>query len=674
MLIKRISLENIRSYTDQTVDFPQGSTLLSGDVGSGKSTILLAIDFALFGIQKGLSGTSLLRHGANEGSVELVFDIADREYTIKRALKRKKDAVRQDAGYVLVDGMRKDLTATEAKSFIINLLGYPPEALTKNSSLIYRYTVYTPQEEMQSILVGDKEERLDIMRRVFGVDRYKRMQDNASIFTKELRGKVREIKGSLLDLPERSKMLDEAKAEKDKQAGELEVARKRVLEQTKRVEKEKRELKELQTQLESYQAKKQEYISLKSQFDRLKERKESIESALKEFQPKLEEIDKKLEAFSDLRAIDKSEAEMNAEIQREETTARGLLAKASVLSKEIESLEAILEKGMCATCGQKVADAQRFKAGIDEKSKQFQKVKQDSGVSSDRIQSLRKVKEEAQKYLSSLKEKKLLEDRKNDLLSSKELLEKESKELLESLRSITEKANVLAKELKDDETAARFKEVQSELDELEKTRGEYERQQAALEQRSRDIEARLEELASEVERKKKDKAMMEHYSKMEQWLSDFFMPLMATIERHVMANIQMEFDSLFQKWFAMIVPDENIRVRIDSDFSPLVEQNGFDTQYAFLSGGEKTAVALAYRLALNKVINDLIEKIKTKDIIILDEPTDGFSSEQMDAVRDVLQELDNRQTIIVSHEQKIDSFVDNVVRFAKEHHVSRAFE
>ena len=79
MLIRSVRLENIRSYTNETVEFPEGSTLLSGDIGSGKSTILLAIEFALFGLKKG-SGNSLLRHGKKEGSVELigllpVFDV-----------------------------------------------------------------------------------------------------------------------------------------------------------------------------------------------------------------------------------------------------------------------------------------------------------------------------------------------------------------------------------------------------------------------------------------------------------------------------------------------------------------------------------------------------------------------------------------------------------------------
>ena len=89
-----------------------------------------------------------------------------------------------------------------------------------------------------------------------------------------------------------------------------------------------------------------------------------------------------------------------------------------------------------------------------------------------------------------------------------------------------------------------------------------------------------------------------------------------------------------------------------------------------MSGGEKTGIALSYRLALNKVINQLIENIKTKDLIILDEPTDGFSSAQLDKIRDVLDSIDTKQTIIVSHESKIESFVENIIRINKHEHTS----
>ena len=74
-------------------------------------------------------------------------------------------------------------------------------------------------------------------------------------------------------------------------------------------------------------------------------------------------------------------------------------------------------------------------------------------------------------------------------------------------------------------------------------------------------------------------------------------------------------------------------------------------------------------IALNKVINDIIGA-KTKDLLILDEPTDGFSSEQLDSMRDVLNELGLAQVIIVSHEPKMEGFVDSVIRIQKSEHVS----
>jgi DNA repair exonuclease SbcCD ATPase subunit len=66
----------------------------------------------------------------------------------------------------------------------------------------------------------------------------------------------------------------------------------------------------------------------------------------------------------------------------------------------------------------------------------------------------------------------------------------------------------------------------------------------------------------------------------------------------------------------------------------------------------------------------MISTIKTKDLLILDEPTDGFSSHQLDKVREVLEALNSKQTIIVSHESKMESFVDHIIKIRKQEHAS----
>jgi len=141
--------------------------------------------------------------------------------------------------------------------------------------------------------------------------------------------------------------------------------------------------------------------------------------------------------------------------------------------------------------------------------------------------------------------------------------------------------------------------------------------------------------------------------------------LASSIERNIMNKLKSEFSKLFSEWFSMLVSD-TFNVSLDDTFTPVVEFQDYIIEYDYLSGGERTAIALAYRLALNQVLNSLLSNIKTKGFMILDEPTDGFSDQQIDKMRNVLAQLNADQLIIVSHEQKIESFVENVIKCKKE--------
>ena len=90
MQLKRINLKNIRSYEEEEVTFNSGATLLSGDIGSGKTSILLAIEFALFGLQPGQKGSSLLKNGKDTGEVSMELIVDENEIKIERSLKRGK--------------------------------------------------------------------------------------------------------------------------------------------------------------------------------------------------------------------------------------------------------------------------------------------------------------------------------------------------------------------------------------------------------------------------------------------------------------------------------------------------------------------------------------------------------------------------------------------------------
>lgn len=170
---------------------------------------------------------------------------------------------------------------------------------------------------------------------------------------------------------------------------------------------------------------------------------------------------------------------------------------------------------------------------------------------------------------------------------------------------------------------------------------------------------------SELSGKEKSRARLAVVLELEKWLSEDFASFVSLVERNILMKVREEFSRLFNKWFSMLTTD-SFYVQLDENFTPIILQRDFELSYEFLSGGERTAVALAYRLALNQIINSLHSRINTQDLIILDEPTDGFSDAQLDKVRDILKEINVTQLLIVSHEQKIEGFVDNIIRIKKE--------
>ena len=681
MLLKHLKLKNIRSYQQQELYFPEGSVLLSGDIGAGKTTILLAIEFALFGFMKGdVTGSTLLRHGAKEGFIELCFSLEGKEIIIQRYLKKNGATIAQSAGSILINGMSKDATAIELKSDILTLMGYPGELLTKSKSLMYRYTVYTPQEEMKMILFEDAEARLDTLRKLFGIDKYKRVQENCSKYLKELREKQKLFFGEMQGLDEKEKQSVERKNIIKKSLEDLEHQKKLFEQHQQVLLAQKQQLKVMEEKLERYHdaklalARSEEKLAFLLQQrivrqQRVIELKKHIDEIPPEMSPKDPEL-----IEQEIAQCDQHVQNLHQDIQQHKISLGMQQAKINA-AKDIINQVAQLDH--CPLCLQNVSHVHKNDVVTQQKNL---------------VHTAEQALEQEHIVIQTI-EKEILN--KKQILQEKRIhLQQVAMQRMQHLRVIEKKQEALQIEkelLLDQQRVAEINKekllLQTELfngakvhEEYLVLKKEYEKNAEGerklivgvtqLEESSRTQEILLRELEKDLEKKRKAKQQYEQLRDLHQWLSGYFIPLIETMERHVMTKIYHDFNQLFQKWFLLLVEDEMLQTRLDATFTPIVIQNGYETGLSNLSGGEKTSCALAYRLALNKVVNDLIHTIKTKDLIILDEPTDGFSSTQIEKIGEVIEELNMQQILIVSHEPKIEAFVDHVIKIEKQGHVS----
>lgn len=815
MRIDRVVLENIRSYTSASITFPEGTILLSGDIGSGKTTVLLAIEFALFGIIRGeLAPENLLRHGTNQGSVELTFTLNEKTYIVKRKLKRGKNAIAQDAGYLIVDEVKQEGTAIELKAKILNLLGYPDELVTKSKSLIYRYTVFTPQEQMKRILTDQAEYRLGTLRQVFGVDRYQRVAENVEIVRRMLKERAATLAGQLAPITEQRRQLETLRKQREALATQLDelapkirdgeaqkISAQRALvdaestmrmamtvqqhiaaleaelrEKTAAATQNAKELEQLKASVPMLTAQRaqilieaipepatavrqrivdqeQELQGMLSAIAATIAKQQTLQREEAELQKRmaqraallagkatLEQNQKTARTKAELHASASAKLETLQQTHREFSTA---IQRASTQVEQANALQERMQKlGECPTCLQPVSETHKHRIHTAQEelrnrgAKQLTELKQreaellrqkqhcqnEVGECGTAVAQLAKIEAQLaalqqheqeqqrdQQRLTAMTaerqspiDPKPTEAKKQELAISRKQLERiqlaeaaaKQRQLLDTQIADTERR---LREL--EATQATIKQrigtLNGELLPLNEQRKQFAAQEALLAKAKEDLtrieqditrlvvqqaslggqQQSLQQSITALEQAcaagKVAEQQLRRTQELERWLSESFCNVLGVMEKQVMLNIQREFSQLFREWFGILIEDPMIAARLDDTFNPIIEQNGFETDIESLSGGERTALALAYRLALNKVINTLITTIQTRDLIVLDEPTDGFSTEQLDRVREVLQQLGMKQVIIVSHEGKIEGFVDQVIRIGKEGHESK---
>ncbi len=661
--IDSIRLSNIRSHVKSEIKIPKGITFIMGEIGAGKTTILKSIEFGIFGLI--MPGRDILRLDSNSGYVELdITGIDGIEYTIHRDLTRKNQEVRNDkCWYIKHDGEERkiNLSPTEMRKIALNILGMKDPEQARKEPEVFTYSIYTPQEEMKQIL-SDSKERFSAIRRIFNMERYKIAADNSNMIKSYLIARTE-------DISRYSEELEKIKEEIEKTRSELEN-----LNEIK--EKAKMHLEGIISQVSEMEDAERRYNQLYNEISRdkgseikLKENLSEIRKNIDVSKIEIEKIETKMR--TDGKKIEElpiwgeeMQQEYEKYVQERENIEKEIedanINLGSIKSR-INQYNELIEKGICPMCGREIhGEDYRPKISmlmdelqnINKKLKEFSDKKQNL---ENKIKSLEKIKKESmnREYLENVNksdERYLINFRKNydDLLSK----EKDILEQIKYYENNHENWNKIESELK--ETQKKLKEMREREREARdlyvKSESDYNNKEESITKGNE----KLSETQKKVREFLKMKEMAELMKKIKEASEE--------MERNVMNHIREGLEAQISNIFSLLVEDSEKEVFLSDDFEPQVRQSGFVLQMSALSGGERSAVALAYRIALSTMLSEFQSPT---GILILDEPTDGFSKEQLEKFSDILRKIEAEQIIVISHEGELENSADSVLKIKK---------
>lgn len=207
MRIERIEFEAIGPFAGYyDIDLNQlgdaALFLIDGPTGAGKSTILDAITFAIYGDTSGTeSDKSRMRSqyakATQESWVRVTFSTPNGTYRIRRSPDFQKEKLRGEgttkvngtAQFQRLDGSNKWLTEFEqikdSSEAALQAVG-----LTKSQ---FAQTVLLPQGEFDKFLKSDSKERQDLLSRIFNTSRFTKLRES-------LKARAKKVDSDLADL------------------------------------------------------------------------------------------------------------------------------------------------------------------------------------------------------------------------------------------------------------------------------------------------------------------------------------------------------------------------------------------------------------------------------------------------------------------------------------------
>ena len=679
-MITSIELGDFLAHSNTKLEFENGVTIFVGDNGAGKSSIIDAITFALFGQHTRKSNKSLIKRGTNQGFSKIGFSINGKQYEAVRKIDNK-GSLAATFSEILGDE-RIEIAAGERKQFgesmtheVEKTIGLDFEKL-KIASIVQ-------QGELNTIINSKPKEFKELLNAIIGIDKLDVASESMKIVNKEFREKIRgeigyddtHIEILSRDLEQKQKEIQEAKPEKDKLELEQKELQNKVSELRKKIETESPKIDKI-NQLE---LRKKELLSY-------------AKDAIHEIQREINENERKIHDCEGCFEHVNLKTDLESKIQKVEQAVEDTLKKiqeftnqiASLKEKQLLASKLHLKDNKCPVCDSKVEKLNPLF--------QEEHIKQEIIILHEKI-----ISAEKERDLYSQKRKEFLEKLQNARdaeatlraysINNKEELMKIQKDVEIKKQDIQKKPLADGNLLEISQIDSHAKRIFENISKLEiETRGFDEQEflnlkkivnekQTNLSQIDQRIGAISEKISKGEEQVKvilhaisELKIVKEYISNLDEIQTNVFSrdgPVATSLRSWALNAISAkssEYLTLLNTKIQRILLSEKTR-----DISIACYSKNEVLELESLSGGEKVSVALALRLGMASLLG-----ASNLNLMMLDEPTIHLDAERKKALVGVLSQLSNisntesqMQFLIITHDAEIfeDSTVEQIYKF-----------
>jgi exonuclease SbcC len=680
-MITSIELGDFLSHSETKLGFENGVTVFVGHNGAGKSSIIDALTFALFGQHTRKSNKGLIKRGSTQGFSKVEFEVNEKQYQAVRKIDSKGTLAAKLSEKI--NGETKEIAAGERKQFgesmtheVEKIIGLDFEKL-KIASIVQ-------QGELNSIIKAKPKEFKELLNAIIGIDKLDVASNSMKEVIKDFREKIRQDIGyddshlELLvrDLEKNQTDLEEARPKKDQLTQEHKKLLQEITNLRKKIDEDATKIDKIK-QLELRKHELQSY---------------AIE-AVREIQQEIAENERKIRdcegCFQDVGL----KKDLESKIGKVELALDGAYKKIQDLSNKVASLKEKqilagklqLKDNKCPVCDSEVEklnplfqeehlreELVSIKEQMDSTTKEQEMYNKKKVEFEQKLQNARDA--EATLKAHSIRNEEELKKIKEEIQVKKTNVQKipaTTKDNLLEIAQIDSHAKIIFENiLKLEGETKGFDE--NEFVHLKKSINEKQTKLSQLDQMLGGIMEKISKNENQIKIIQKAiielKIVKEYMEQLDSIQSNIFSrdgPVATSLRSWALNTISTkssEYLTLLNTKIQRIQLSEKAR-----DISITCHSKKETLDLESLSGGEQVSVALALRLGMAKLLG-----ASNLNLMILDEPTTHLDAERKKSLVEVLAQLSNisnsetpMQFIIITHDTEIfeDSSVEKIYKF-----------